>query len=511
MPKSHSNPKKTQHRDDYFRTEQLQGDLKRRSVRGGLIVVAAQGVKFTVQTGGTLVLAHFLVREDFGLVAMVTAVVNFVALFKDLGLSTATIQRETINHEQVSTLFWANFGVSILVSLVIVGLAPLVSWFYTEPRLALIMMALASSFIFSGLGVQHAALLKRQMCFAAIAKAEMGSIIFSVFVGILAAYWGAGYWSLILWRVTQAVSNGLLLWFLCPWRPGRPAWAPGTWSMLTFGSSVTGFTVFNFLSRNLDNILIGKYWGPGELGLYTMAYRLLLLPIQQLNAPVTSVALPALSRLQTDPQRYSRYYYKAIGLITMIGMPIVSFLFIAADKVILVFLGEKWTDVVIIFRCLMPAAFIGTFNVATGWTFLSLGKTTRLFRWGLFSATANALIFMVSVQQGVVALALAYSLTRPLFLIAVAVYSFQGTPLRLSQLIRTLFRPTVTSLVAAISVYGMNLVLQSNTLPISVALLIDGILFLMTYLLAWLLIPGGPSKLQELINMKNELSSTKST
>lgn len=507
MSKFNSNRWKNDNIDDYFQTDHLKDDLKRRSVRGGVIVVAAQGVKFSVQTGGTLALAHFLGRDDFGLVAMVTAVVNFVALFKDLGLSTATIQRDEITHEQVSTLFWANFGISFLVSLVMVGLAPLVAWFYAEPRLFWIMVALASSFIFSGLGVQHAALLKRQMYFSALAKAEMISILLSVGLGIGAASMGAGYWALVLWRVSQAVSYGILLWGLCAWRPRRPAWAPGTWSMLTFGGSVTGFSVFNFLSRNLDNILIGKVWGAGELGLYTMAYRLLLLPIQQLNAPVTSVALPALSRLQNDPQKYCRYYYKAIGLITMIGMPVVSFLFVSADKVVLVFLGEKWADVVILFRCLMPAAFIGTFNVATGWTFLSLGQTNRLFRWGLCSSMVNAIIFSVSVQYGVVSLALAYSLTRPLFLIAVALYSFQGTPLSLRQLVHTLSKPTLTSLWAALFVYGFNLLFQVSNVSLLLALGLDSALFFILYLGAWFLIPGGKSQLQELLNMRQALGA----
>lgn len=507
MSKFNSNRWTTDNIDDYFQTDHLKDDLKRRSVRGGIIVVAAQGVKFSVQTGGTLALAHFLVREDFGLVAMVTAVVNFVALFKDLGLSTATIQRDKITHEQISTLFWANFGISILVSLVMVGLAPLVAWFYAEPRLFWIMVALASSFIFSGLGVQHAALLKRQMCFSALAKAEMVSILFSVGIGIGAAWVGAGYWALVLWKISQAVSYGILLWGLCSWRPGRLTWAPGTRSMLTFGGSVTGFSVFNFLSRNLDNILIGKVWGAGELGLYTMAYRLLLLPIQQLNAPVTSVALPTLSRLQNEPQKYCRYYYKAIGLITMIGMPIVSFLFVSADKVILVFLGDKWADVVILFRCLMPAAFIGTFNVATGWTFLSLGQTERLFRWGVCSSIANAIIFAASVQHGVVTLALAYSLTRPLFLIAVTLYSFQGTPLSLRQLIQALSKPTLTSLFAALFIYGFNLLFQLSNMPLLLALGIDSVLFFIIYLGAWFFIPGGKSQLQELLNMKQAIGS----
>lgn len=507
MSKFNPNRWKTGNIDDYFQTDHLKDDLKRQSVRGGIIVVAAQGVKFSVQTGGTLALAHFLVRDDFGLVAMVTAVVNFVALFKDLGLSTATIQRDKITHEQVSTLFWANFGISILVSLVMVGLAPLVAWFYAEPRLFWIMVALASSFIFSGLGVQHAALLKRQMNFSALAKAEMASILLSVGIGISAASMGAGYWALVLWRVSQPVSYGILLWGLCSWRPRRPAWAPGTWSMLTFGGSVTGFRVFNFLSRNLDNILIGKVWGAGELGLYTMAYRLLLLPIQQLNAPVTSVALPALSRLQNDPQKYCRYYYKAIGLITMIGMPVVAFLFVSADKVILVCLGDKWVEVIVLFRCLMPAAFIGTLNVATGWTFLSLGQTERLFRWGLCSSIANAIIFSASVQHGVVTLALAYSLTRPVFLVVVAVYSFQGTPLSLRQLVRTLSKPALTSLLAALSIYGFNRLFQVSHVSMPLALGVDSVLFFIIYLGAWLLIPGGKSQLQELLNMRQALGA----
>ncbi len=151
--------------NNFFDTEYLKADLKGRSVRGGAVTMAAQGIKFFLQIGSTVVLARLLTPEDFGLIAMVTAVTGFVMMFKDMGLSMATVQRAEIDHAQISTLFWINVVLSLAFMLLTATLAPAIAWFYSEPRLTWITLALAGAFIFSGFTVQHQALLRRQMNF----------------------------------------------------------------------------------------------------------------------------------------------------------------------------------------------------------------------------------------------------------------------------------------------------------------------------------------------------------
>jgi hypothetical protein len=167
QPRSHDS-------DRHFRTEHLKADIKGRAARGGALTVASQGVKFVVQMGATVVLARLLTPADYGLIGMVAVVIGFVSIFKDMGLSAATIQKEEITPAQISTLFWVNVAVSAAVMLVTAALAPVIAWFYKEPRLALITVGYAAGFITGGLTVQHEALLRRQMRFAALAVLEIG-------------------------------------------------------------------------------------------------------------------------------------------------------------------------------------------------------------------------------------------------------------------------------------------------------------------------------------------------
>ena len=484
--------------EQYFNTDHLKADLKGRSVRGGAVTMAAQVSKFILQMGSTVVLARLLAPEDYGLIGMVTVVIGFAGLFKDLGLSTATIQKPEVNHKQVSTLFWINFAITCATTLVVAGLAPVVAWFYKAPRLTWITLALASSFFFGCLSVQHQALLRRQMSFTSLAKIEIISMLAGIVTAIISAWYGLGYWALVLQQIATAIANAVGVWIACSWRPGAPLRRSGIRSMLAFGGNLTGFNIVNYFSRNLDNVLIGQYWGPQQLGLYAQAYKLLLLPIQHINTPITKVALPALSSLQTEPDKYRRYYYKAILLITTLGMPIVGFMFASADKVILLMLGKQWLGAVPLFRFLIPAAFIGTFNVAMGWVYQSLGRTDRQFRWGIVTSTINVIIFLVSVRWGAIGVAAAFGLSRPIILVPTIIYCYKGTQLRLIDLASTLFRPALASIGAAVGVVGINYLLPTE-INLVISLFIDLSLYTLFYFVIWIVLPNGRTTLFEIL------------
>lgn len=491
----------------YFNTAHLKANLKQRSVRGGAVTIAAQGSKFFLKLGSTAILARLLTPEDYGLIGMATVVVSFVEYFKDLGLSAATIQRAEINHQQVSVLFWINFGISCLVTLVIALLAPAIANFYHEPRLREITLGLAINFIFGGLTVQHQALLRRQMQFTSLAKIEVVSIAIGIITAIIAAYYGLNYWALVLMLMATAISNTVGVWFSCSWRPGLPRLDSGVRAMLTYGGNLTGFSLVNYFSRNLDNILIGRRWGSEQLGFYAQAYKLLLLPIQQINSPITSVALPTLSSLQTEPDKYCRYYYKAILLITTLGMPIVGFMFAAADKVILLMLGQQWLGAVPLFKFLIPAAFVGTFNVAPGWVFQSLGRTDRYFRIGTLIAIINTMIFLVSVRWGAIGVAIAYGLSQPILIIITINYCYSGTSLKVMDFVRTIFRPAFAAIGSAITLMEINHFIFPSHENLLLGLLIDFLVYGLLYLILWLVLPGGKRTLLEISEIIKVLKS----
>jgi O-antigen/teichoic acid export membrane protein len=445
-------------------------------------------------------LARLLTPEDYGLYGMVAVVINFVQMFKELGLSAATIQKKEINHQQVSTLFWINVAVGIVLAVIVIALAPVVALFYGEPRLQHILVALASVFVFSGLTVQHQALLRRQMHFTSLAKINVISMAVATVAAMVAAWYGAGYWALVLISIVTAIANVIGVWLACSWRPGLPVWKAEIGEMLAFGGNITGFNCVNYFSRNLDNILIGRYWGANQLGLYAKAYQMVLLPTQQINFPITTVALPALSSLQSEPEKYCRFYYKAILTVTTFSMPIIALLFVIADKAVLILLGQQWLSVVPILQFLMPAAFMNTFTVATAWVYQSLGRSDRQFRIGLIMSAIDVLIFLISVRWGSLVLAAAYGLSRPIVWIPNIIYCYQGTPLELKQLAGILYRPVIASITAAVVLISINQYLP-NDIDVWLILSVDSLLYSLLYLSIWLIFPDGKTTLLEMLHM----------
>ncbi|MEJ2722248.1 MAG: lipopolysaccharide biosynthesis protein, partial [bacterium] len=470
--------------------DHLSGDLRGRSVRGGAVTLSGQGAKFVLTLASMAVLARMLTPEDFGLIAMVIVIIGFITIFKDLGLTMATVQRATISHGQVSTLFWFNLLISAAIMAVTVAVAPLLAWFYKEPRVTGITMVLAATIVFGGLSAQHQALLRRQMRFGAIAAIEILAILAGAVAAVVCAAAGLGYWSLVVFHVLRELATAAGVWTLCRWRPGAPVRGSGVRSLLSFGANLTGFNIVNYFARNVDKILIGWDWGAVPLGLYNNAYRLLLLPIQQINIPLTSVAVPTLSRLQNQRDRYRAYYRRGVMLTVTAGMPIVAFLFFTADKAVITFLGSQWLDAVPIFRALAPAAFIGTFNFATGWVFISMGTTRRQFFWGIFGSTATVLAYVIGLRWGPVGVAAAYSISLIVIRYPSIVYCFRGTHLRPIDLGAALWRPTAASIAAGLALYGTGKLI-GVTLPTAVSLVIDLFIYCVYYIVIWVLLPHG--------------------
>ncbi|HEX5891192.1 MAG TPA: lipopolysaccharide biosynthesis protein [Pyrinomonadaceae bacterium] len=397
--------------DRYFNTERLKAGLATRTARGGAVTFASQGFKFFASLGATMVLGRLLTPGDYGLIGMVVVVTGFVSMFKDLGLSAATVQRAEITSAQVSTLFWVNVALSIGVGMVTAALAPAVAWFYGEPKLTTIMIVYAFGFLFGGLTIQHEALLHRQMRFLAQAGCELVALVATISITIALAWRGWGYWALVGGHLTTSFVYMIGIWIVCRWRPGRPRFGTGVRSMLRFGGNLTGFGVVNFFARNLDNMLIGRVWGSNQLGLYAKAYQLLTLPIDQINAPITTVAVPALSRLNDSPERYRRAYVRIIEKIAVVTMPGIALLIATADWVVLIVLGPQWTQAAQIFAALGVAALIQPIANTTGWLFISQGRTDDMFRYGLVASTIIVTAIVAGLPWGAVGVAAVYALT----------------------------------------------------------------------------------------------------
>jgi len=359
---------------EHLRTDHLLENLGKRAVSGGFVTVGAQVAKFILNFASAAVLARLLSPKEFGLVGMVLGVTGLVGIFKELGLSTATVQRETITQQQVSNLFWINVGVSGVLGLVSIGLAPLVAWFYRDPRVAGIMLALSLTFLLTGSTVQHQALLTRQMRFRALAIIDVTSLLIGFSTACLLAWLGFAYWALVAQQLANAASSLTLTWWTSRWRPSRPRLNSGVRPMVNFGAHLTVADLIGRLSLNSDTILIGRFFGAAPLGLYTRANVLLARPLEQVLTPIAGVLIPVLSRLQSDPQRYRRTFMRAYDLLALIALPFAAMCLALARPIVLVILGPKWNDVIPLFSAFALVAISSPLSAVCSWMFESQGR-----------------------------------------------------------------------------------------------------------------------------------------
>jgi PST family polysaccharide transporter len=399
----------TAEQDRHFRTDHLLGDLRTRAVSGTLVATAAQASKFALNLISAVVLARLLMPEDFGLVAMVTAITGFLLIFKDAGLSTATIQKAEITHAQVSNLFWVNLGVSGALSLVVAALAPVVAWFYRDPRLVAVTLALASTFAVSGAVVQHQALLNRQLRFKAVALIEISSAIIGLVVAVTMACLGFKYWSLVGMQLSMSFAELILTLLISRWRPQRPTRGTGTVSLLQFGASLTVASVFRRIASVSDNLLIGRWYGADAVGLYSRAAILFMRPVDQLIVPLEAVFTPILSRLQNDPARYRRTFLQVYGAVALFSFPVAGLFLALSRPLVLLLLGPKWEQAIPIFAWFTIAALYFPLYYAVMWLLNTQGRGKDVMTTSLILSITTVAAIVAGLPFGPVAVAAAFS------------------------------------------------------------------------------------------------------
>jgi len=440
-------------------------DLKRRSVRGGFVTLAAQGVKFVVQTATTMILARLLSPQDFGVQGMVVVVTGFLTIFQDAGLGMATVQRLEITHEQTSTLFWINVAVGTVLAILCAVSAPLLVAFYHEPRLHWVGVVSGITFLFTGLAAQHGALLQRGMRFASQAKINVLSLVIGSATGVVMAMLGCRYWSLVGMVLASSMVTTVGVWLAVPWVPGLPRRRCGALSMVRFGGLATCNSFVVFLAWNAEKLLLGRFWGADALGLYGRAYQLVTMPVQQLNSAVTGVAFPALSRIQHDAARLANSFLRGYSLLISLTMPVTVVCALFAEEIIRIVLGAKWMAAVPIFRLLAPVALVFAVANPLSWLVLATGRIKRGLSISMATTPLVILGIVLGLSHGPKGVALGYSLALTLLLVPIAAWSKLGTGISWTDLWRAT-RPTFLSGLAA-GVLGllMKLTLSERLAP----------------------------------------------
>jgi O-antigen/teichoic acid export membrane protein len=425
-------------------------DLKEKTIRGGVARILAQAANFILRIASLMVLARLLDPKDFGLVGMVTAFTGVLNLFRDFGLSTASVQRASVTEEQLSTLFWINIAFGAALGVLVVVFSPVIADFYREPRLQWVTVVLATGFLFNAAGIQHSAVLQRHMRFTDLAIINTAALILSSGLAIGMAKAGYGYWALVVMTVSSPLASTIGMWVYARWLPGLPRRGVGLRSMMRFGGTLTLNGVVVYIAYNFEKVLLGRYWGADAIGIYGRAYQLVNIPTDNLNGAVGEVAFSALSRIQDDPGRLRNYFLKGYSLVLALTIPITLCGAIFARDAIYVLLGEKWREAVPIFRLLAPTIMIFAMINPFSWLLFATGRVVRSLKIALVIAPLVIAGYVLGLPYGPKGVALGYSSAMALWLLPNIAWCVQGTAISFWDVMKSLGRPLISGCVACI-------------------------------------------------------------
>ncbi len=435
-------------------------ELRRSAVRGVVAAITGSAGNFALAIGSVVILARLLTPADFGVVTMVT---TFSLVLRSVGLNGFTeliMQREKITDSLASNLFWINLGIGAVLTLAFGSSGQLLAHIFHNSAVVQITKGISLTIVIGCLGYIHMGLLQRAMHFRTTAIINFLGQVLQFIVSILLAMAGWHYWALVWGSVAQTAVLAVGSWIACRWVPSAPGRAAGTGSGLKFAANVYSHFAFMYLTRNIDNFLVGWRFGARSLGLYKKAYDLFILPETQLMAPVSAVVVSTLSRVVGDRKKYLSYLLRAMSVLALFGMGIGAEFALVGSDIIRFLFGPGWEEAGRIFALFGPGIGVGLIYYTHGWIHLSIGRPDRWFRWGLLEVACTVSLFFLALHWGPSGIALAW--TTSYFLLIFPGLWYAGKPIGLG--IGTIFA-TVWKFFAASVAAGVGTALITRATP----------------------------------------------
>ncbi|MBD1914253.1 MULTISPECIES: lipopolysaccharide biosynthesis protein [unclassified Leptolyngbya] len=480
---------------------------------------AIQGVVWSIvrnwgSQAGTLIIFFILARlvepQDFGLIALANVFLGFMRLFLEQGFGQAIIQREDLEPEHLNTAFWINLAVGVLLAAMGFSGAGLAANVFGEPALTPILRCFSVLFIVSALNKVQQSILERKFQYKTIAARWLVATFAGGAIGILMAWRGFGVWSLVAQQMVYEALGSITLWVCSDWRPGFKVSARHFHDLFGIGVHIMGFNFLTFFNTRINDFLVGYFLGATALGYYTVAYKVLNVMTQLLVNTTRDVALPTFSRLQSDPERFRRAFYKATQLTSTIAFPTFLGMAVLAPELNVLLFGEQWAPSIPLMRIL---AFMGVLRAITffkGSVFVAMGKPAWWFWLSVLNATLNLVGFAIALPFGIMAVTAA-SVIRGYLVFPVGQWAVSKLiQERLSTYLGTFVAPVSSAVVMAGVILIVRAALQDVLKPLELLIVGTAIGSLVYVTMIYLISPKLFTELLGIARMVASRSKTQS-
>ena len=355
-----------------------------------------------------VIFAKLLSPDDFGLFSILMIFTGFLAIFSDMGTSAALIHVKNPSKELLSSIFYFNLfvGLTLALGLIIFSL-PLANYF-SHPELQILLQIVSINFIIISFGIVQRTLLQKNIDFKNLSLINSISVLIGLIVGLIAAYFDLGVYSLVIQLMISSLLSTSLIWYYSSWHPLWYFSFSEIKKIWKYTSHLSIFTIINYFSKNADNFLIGKYLSMSTLGVYSIAYRMMLYPLQNISSILMKVLFPAFSQLQDDNEKFKNAYLHVIFYISLVTFPIMTGLIATASVTVDVLFGDKWEGLALILILLAPSGLMRSVFTTVGTIFMAKGSTDIQLKLGTVNAILTVIGFIIGLQWGINGVAFSY-------------------------------------------------------------------------------------------------------
>ncbi|WP_397517896.1 lipopolysaccharide biosynthesis protein [Rhodococcus opacus] len=370
------------------------------AITGSVVTLAGQWIKLGLQLGSLIILSRLLSPSEIGQFALVLTVIAGAQMTSDLGLSLAAVQSRTISHFQKSNLAWINASVGAILGLSVYLLSPLLGNFYSSDSIVPVLRVCAISFVCYGVSAQFKAELERNMKFGRLAIIDIIPQLVGFGIAVCWALVAPSVWALAAQQVAVVLCMAVLTIPLSGWIPSLPRRRQHMRALLTFGAYSASGQLVNYISSSTDTIVVGYYESPTTLGIYSRSIQIFSLPINQIAAPLTRVALPILMSVYDNVARYEEYLRRAQVVLSYSFLLIFSLLFACSEPILELLLGTDWIWGAPILQVLSIGGAFQAVGYIYYWIFLSSARMDLQFRFGVATRLVTIVIIVAVGSHG---------------------------------------------------------------------------------------------------------------
>lgn len=424
---------------------------------GAAAMSAVSVIRLVAQFFVVPILSRLLSPADYGLMAMAMPFVIFMMAFTDAGVGQSLVRAAQKEDQKVwSTSFWLTLISGSALAVLIICLAPLAAWFFKEPRLQPIVMALALVIIPQAGATIPEASLRQDQRFGTIAATEIAAVLSGIFVAVIIAFKGGGAWALVAQQLALYSLRFILTFPLSSFRPTLNFDLKEITSHLTFGRDLLAARFVWFLSGAMDSPIIGKVLGAAVLGTYTMAFMLARLPGQLVMGPLHYVLYAHLVKYRHDAVLLKRALLMITRMVAIVIFPGMAMLAAAHHAVFTLFLSAKWQHSGTLFMIAAPAAALSTVTSLRGMFMMVIGKTNIQLRSSIESLFVLATAYLIFVHFGINWFVVGYN-------VAIFLYFPRGMTIilphlgcTLAEFVKVLIAPAAMAGVCVLVFYELN-------------------------------------------------------